>query len=409
MSEILPCIGLNRHAEKRLREGHPWIFSNEVAETERLQRLDAGKMMDVLDCHGNYVGTGFVNPKSLIAIRFLSRRRGEAIDKGFFVAKMRNAIRLREKFYGANTDSKGSYRAIFGESDGLPGLVVDRFQGVWVIEPHARGMDVRKEILMEALREAALAECGEGSITGIVYRTDTRAAQLEGMQIGADVAWGELPKDGVWAVEENIRFPVDPLAGQKTGFFFDQRENRSAFVRWIRATSGAKVLDTYCHLGAWGLRALQAGAAHVTFVDQSEKALAGVKKSAELLGGLDRCSFVCGDAEVELKKMSPQSFHAIALDPPAFIQSKKNVAQGMKAYLTMNGVATKLLKPGGALSTSSCSYHCEEGRFEDVVGQAIRAQGREPRIIWRGGAAWDHPALAGVAETRYLKNLLLTV
>jgi len=409
----LPCIGLNRYAQKRLREKHPWIFSNEITDMKHLARLEPGAMAEVLDCHGDYVGTGFVNSKSLIAVRLLSRKREESIDGAFFRKKFTKALSLREKIYGSHSHAKATYRAVFGESDGLPGLIVDRYGPVWVMEPHALGMELRAEVLAQSLQEAAVKICGEDSFQALVLRTDSRSAALEGMSSRTHVV-GEFPEDGVWAEEGGVRFPVNPSTGQKTGFFFDQRENRSAFCRWIENSIafGEKelnVLDLYCHLGAWGLRALASGATHATFVDQSEEAIAAVKKVAQQYGWENRCTFIVDDAMAAMEKLQEKSFSAIALDPPAFITSKKVATQGLKAYGANNAAAIRLVKNQGILSTSSCSYHCMEERFEEVIAAAARAHGRTPKILSRGGAAWDHPAIAGMAETRYLKNLLLAL
>jgi 23S rRNA (cytosine1962-C5)-methyltransferase len=400
----LPCVTLNRYAEERAKRRHPWVFSNELADPKRFQRLEPGSLVDVLDHRGDYVGTGFVNPKSLISVRILSRERGEEIDTAFFRARIERALRAREPFFGRGTDSESTYRAVFGEADGLPGLVIDRFRGAWVIEPHALGMHLRRAEIAEALAEFAGADA-------IVCRSDNRAAQLEGMGAGAEVLKGAVKE--AFAVEDGIRFPVDPLSGQKTGFFFDQRENRAFFRRWVEgeARLGGKVqvLDVFCHAGAWGLRALKAGAAHATFVDSSASALAGVREAAKAMGVSDKITCIEGDALQALKGLHPRSFHAIALDPPALIPSKKSVPQGSKAYRELNAAALRAVAAGGALSSSSCSYHMMEGRFEEVVARALLDAGREARVLQRGNPSPDHPFLAGMEEGRYLKNLFLLV
>lgn len=406
MNERLPCITLNRHAERRLAHGHPWIFSNEVGDPKLMARQPLGQLVEVLDCHGDYVGTGYINPHSLISIRILSRNREEMIDESFFRAKIQTAIEAREIWYGEDTPEKSCYRAVFGESDGLPGLVLDRFGRVWVAEPHAAGIHVRKEII----RSALLAAAGKENVEALVWRVDSRGGALEGIKGDPEVLWGELKEAN--AYEDGVRIPVDVLAGQKTGFFFDQRENRMMLARWIRGRKRSlrapiHVLDCFCHAGGWGIRALRAGADKVTFVDSSAAALEGIRA---VVRGLEReadCEFIVGDAEKTMQAMKAKSFDAVVVDPPAFITSKKNAGQGLRGYFQINRVAASLVKPGGVMSTSSCSHHAEEDRFEEAVGMAVRSMGREPKILWRGGSAPDHPAIAGVRESRYLKNFLL--
>lgn len=402
----LPCITLNRYAQERAKKRHPWVFSNELADPKQFQRIEPGTMVDVLDCHGDYIGTGFTNPKSLISVRILSRNREDVIDLSFFRRKIEGALKIREVLYGRETSSQGTYRAVFGESDGLPGLVIDRFQGAWVIEPHALGMHMRRNEIMEALREFAGSDA-------IISRTDNRSAQLEGMEIGAELLAGEIPKAGAFAVEDEIRFPIDPLTGQKTGFFFDQRDNRAFFSKWVAGSvkAGRKIhaLDLFCHAGAWGLGALKAGAMKATFVDSSASALETVKSAAKSMGVLDRVTCIEGDALEIMRKMDDRTFNAVALDPPALIPSKKSIPAGSKAYRELNAQAMRIVTNGGVLSSSSCSYHMQEDRFEEMLAKAQGDCGREARVLHRGGLSADHPYLAGMEEGRYLKNLFLNI
>lgn len=403
-TQSLPCISLNRYAQERAKKRHPWVFSNEIGDPKRFQQFESGSLVDVLDCRGDYLGTGFVNTHSLISVRILSRTRGEEISGGFFKDRLTSALNAREPFYGKNTPSRSTYRAVFGESDGLPGLIIDRFQGAWVVEPHALGMYLRKNEIVAGLKEFA----GEDAI---IFRTDHRSAQLEGMPVEAELVHGKIPAEGVFAVEDDIRFPVDPLKGQKTGFFFDQRENRGFFARWVAGSKqmGAKVTvaDLYCHLGAWGLRALKAGAAKATFVDSSDPALESVKAAAKAMGVLDRAEFVEMDVSEFLKKQKDRSFTAIALDPPALVPSKKAIPAGSKAYREQNAEAMRVAS--SVVSTSSCSYHMAEDRFEEIVAKAAIDAGRECRLLQRGGLSADHPMIPDMVEGRYLKNLFLSL
>lgn len=404
----LPCITLNRYAQERAKKRHPWVFSNELADPKVFAKTEPGELVDVLDCHGNYLGTGFVNPKSLIAVRFLSRTRGEVIDGTFFRTRIERALDTRDVLYGKDSDSQGTYRALFGEADGLPGLIVDRYQGAWVIEPHALGMHLQGKMIAETLAELAKERYGEKDPC-VILRSDSRSAQLEGIEAGTDVLTGKLGE--AYAAEGGLRFTVDPLTGQKTGFFFDQRENRAFFRRWVagkvKAEKNLRVLDVFCHAGAWGMGALKAGAAHCTFVDSSAPALESVRMAAKAIGMENKIELVKSDAMDALKGMKDRSFGAIALDPPALIQSKKNFNQGAKNYKELNAQAARLVSGGGVLSTSSCSYHMQEERFEEAVQRALLESGRDARILHRGAMSADHPVLASMPEGRYLKNLFL--
>ena len=406
----LPCITLNRYAQERAKKRHPWVFSNELADPKIFSRQEPGSLVDVLDCHGNYLGTGFVNPKSLIAVRILSRIRGEPIDGTFFREKLGKALDARDALYGANSESGGTYRAVFGEGDGLPGLIVDRFQGAWVIEPHALGMHLQGKNIADTIADLARERYGEKSPC-VILRTDSRSAQLEGIEAGAEMLVGKLGE--AYAVEHGLRFPVDPLSGQKTGFFFDQRENRAFFRRWVEGKAASsknlRVLDVFCHAGAWGLGALKAGAAHCTFVDSSASALESVKAAAKAIGMESKIELVKSDALAALKAMKETSFDAIALDPPALIQNKKSFTQGAKNYRELNAEGFRLTAAGGVLSTSSCSYHMQEERFEETVQKAMLDANRDGKILHRGAMSADHPVLPAMAEGRYLKNLFLVL
>jgi 23S rRNA (cytosine1962-C5)-methyltransferase len=406
----LPCITLNRHAQDRAKKRHPWVFSNELSDPKRFARTEPGSLVDVLDCHGDYLGTGFVNPNSLIAVRILSRNRGETIDGTFFRGRIERALDARDVLYGKETHAQGTYRALFGEGDGLPGLIVDRYQGAWVIEPHALGMQLQGKMIAQTLAELARERYGEKDPC-VILRSDSRSAQLEGMETGAEVVTGKLGE--AYAVEAGLRFPVDPLTGQKTGFFFDQRENRAFFRRWVegKARGGEKIraLDVFCHAGAWGLGALMGGADHCTFVDSSAPALEAVRLAARAAGFENKIELVRSDALEALKGMKERSFDCVALDPPALIQSKKNYGQGAKNYKDLNREAMRLVSGRGVLSTSSCSYHMQEERFEEITQKALLESGRDARVLHRGAMSADHPVLAGMPEGRYLKNLFLAL
>lgn len=411
--ERLPKITLKRRTADRERAAHPWIFSNEIAEPKLMSRLQAGDLVEVLDCHGHYLGTGFVNPKSLIAIRILGRDRKEVIDADFFARRFEGAIFQREMIYGRETAEKSTYRAVFGESDSLPGLIIDRFGSVWVMQFHAAGLWLKRDVLLAALRKVVTDVEGEEAIACVVARTDVQSHALEGLERGSEIIFGSLPKAGVFAFEGGLRYPVDPVGGQKTGFYFDQRENRRVFGELVRRRKQAgqecRVADLYCHAGAWGLAALAAGADHATFVDSSQAALDTVATVLRERGWEKRAQLVCGDVKEELGKMRKERFDLISLDPPSFIPNRKAVAQGMKAYAALNGAASALLNPGGILATSSCSHNCEEARFLEITSTALRAKGLDPKLLYRGGPAFDHPPRPGMPESEYLKSFFYAV
>jgi 23S rRNA (cytosine1962-C5)-methyltransferase len=404
----IPCITLNRHAQDRAKKRHPWIFSNELSDPKRFAAYEPGSMVDVLDNKGAYLGTGFVNPQSLISVRILSRERGEDLGETFFKNRIGRALALRDTLYGASTESGGTYRAVFGEGDGLPGLIIDRFQGAWVIEPHALGMFARAELVAAALRSLSAERYNEKD-PAIILRTDSRSAQLEGIEPGSKLLSGKLGE--AFAVEHGLKFPVDPISGQKTGFFFDQRDNRAFFRRWAegraRTDKNLRVLDTFCHAGAWGLGALKAGAAHVTFVDSSASALDAVRAVAASMGMEKKIECVKSDALEALKAMPSASFDLVALDPPALVTSKKSYNQGAKNYKDLNFEGLRVSR--GVLSTSSCSYHVQESSFEELVQKALSESARDGRVLHRGAMSADHPVLPAMAEGRYLKNLFLSL
>jgi 23S rRNA (cytosine1962-C5)-methyltransferase len=409
-SSSLPCVTLNRHAQERAKKRHPWVFSNELSDPKRFQQLEPGSLVDVLDGRGGYIGTGFVNPKSLIAVRILSRRREDAIDGAFFRARIERALESRDVLYGASSEAQGTYRAVFGEGDGMPGLIVDRYEGAWVIEPHALGMQQRAGFVAEAIRLISRERYGDKD-PAIVVRTDHRSARLEGIEPDSKLISGTLKE--AFAVEHGLRFPVDPLTGQKTGFFFDQRDNRAFFRRYTEGLAkdrkNLRVLDVFCHAGAWGLGALKAGAAHVTFVDSSAGALDAVRAVAKAMGLESRIECVKSDALAALKGMQERSYDLVALDPPALVTNKKSFAQGTKNYRELNAEALRITAGRGVLSTSSCSYHLQEDRFEDLVQKSLLDAGREGQVLQRGAMSADHPVLPAMDEGRYLKNLFLVL
>jgi 23S rRNA (cytosine1962-C5)-methyltransferase len=271
-------------------------------------------------------------------------------------------------------------------------------------------MYLRKEEIFSALSEA-LKLLGEEAPQAIVARSDARSSKLEGLPAEVQLARGELPSTGVFAWEGQVRFPVDVIDGQKTGFIFDQRENRRIWQKFLQQNPGwsKTVGDVFCHLGGWGFSALMAGAEKVFFIDQSDAVLETVKIIAAENKWHNKIECISGDAnEIKTWEQLPK-FSALAVDPPAYIQSKKNLNAGLRAYRQLNQKALQRLNAGGLFSTSTCSHHCSESEFEESVAAALAANKRDAQLAYRGYAAFDHPAIAAVKESRYLKNLLFRV
>ncbi|HZE87945.1 MAG TPA: class I SAM-dependent rRNA methyltransferase [Verrucomicrobiae bacterium] len=386
-------IVLRRREEKRILAGHAWVFSNEI---ERIEGNPApGSVVAVTRAEGKLVGYGLFNPKSLIAVRIFSRRH-RALDHPLLVERIRKARALRERLYpGAD-----GYRLVHGESDGLPGLIVDRYAGAISLQTLALGMDLVKEAICDALEEILRPHA-------IVERNESALRDYEGLPRTAGLLRGALP--GPLTIHEgDVAFEVDLLEGHKTGFFYDQRENRQA-VR--RVAKGSRVLDLYCHDGAFALQAARAGAREVLGVDISGEAVARAVRNAAIndLAGISR--FEAADASEAMKALhdAGERFDVVVIDPPSFTRSKKNVAEAKRGYVDVNRRAIRLLTREGFLATACCSHHVTDETFLECVQEAAQGVDRSLRLIeWRSQAP-DHPILPAMPETRYLKFALLQV
>lgn len=389
----MTSLTLRAGHDRRLRSGHPWIFSNEIASTS--QGIAAGEIVEILSAGGEFLGLGYYNPHSLIAARLLTRRR-EPIDDGFFRARLTAASSYRAGLYPQSS----AVRLVHGESDGLPGLVVDRYGSVLSVQLLSLGMDVRREQLLHLLQELFAPQA-------IVLRNDVAVRELEGLPQQVELASGSLP-DELIIEEHGLRFAVDVLGGQKTGHFLDQKENHLALDGRV---TGRRVLDLFCYAGSWALHAARFGAAEVTGIDISENAIALCRKNAALNGLEQNCRFERADVFDLLRELSHrrERYGAIVLDPPAFVKSKKRLDEAVKGYLTVNRRAFELLEPGGYLFTCSCSYHMERSLFLDTLRKAAAQAGRSVRLVELRGQAWDHPVLLACPETDYLKCAVLQV
>ncbi len=386
-----PIITLKRGHDRRLLRGHPWIFSNEVQMPE--EDLEPGTLVRVRDGKERFQGVGYFNPHSLIALRMLRRDLGP-VDEAFLGERLEDAIRLRERLYpGAE-----AVRLVYAESDGLPGLVVDRYGDHLAIQVTTAGMERLAPIVQRLLHERLQPVC-------MVARNDTHFRSMEGLEEGVEVLSG-TPDEGLTVDYLGLRLAVDLMGGQKTGLFLDQRDNQSLFLPSV--VSGS-VLDTFCYQGTWGLLALRAGADEVVGVDTSADALEFADRHARANGLEERVRWVKQDVIEALKglKEAGRTFQTVILDPPAFVKSKKHLKSGLRGYLDLNKRGLEVLAPGGTLITCSCSHHVQPEAFRDTVSHAASLLRRHVRVLGSGTQSRDHPPLLTAPETGYLKCLVL--
>lgn len=391
----LAHVVLQKDQHRRLLAGHDWVYSNEIDNTKsRLKSFEPGDAVDFVSQHGKWLARGYLNPHSLIAGRILTRAHDEAIDGALIERRLRSALSLRESFC-----HEPFYRMVYGESDGLPGLVVDRFDDVLVVQIGTAGMELLTAPVLDALMTIL-------SPRSIVLRNDISSRELEGLESAVSIARGEALEHAV-VKEGGNTFRVPVLTGQKTGWFFDQADNRSRLVRYLR---GGRVLDVFAYLGAWGLRAARAGASNVVCVDSSANALAGITETAAA-NMLKSVSTVQGDAFDVLDGMiaANDRFQTVVVDPPAFIKRRKDQKAGAAAYERINTQALRLIEPGGVLVTASCSHHMPREELIRAVQRAARRAERSLRLLEQGGHGPDHPVQPAMPETEYLKVLYFAV
>lgn len=392
----LPILRLRKGEDRRLRAGHLWIYSNEVdVAATPLSGFEAGEPVRLEDFRGRPIGTAYVNPHSLICARVLSRRAGYRFDAGALARRLESALGLRESLFASPY-----YRLVYGESDALPGLIVDRYDAVLVVQITTAGMERLRTEIVAALETLLEPE-------GILLRNDAPARSLEGLESYVEVASGEVPEHAV--IEENAtRFEVPLLDGQKTGWYFDHRANRARMRDYAR---GKRVLDVFSYAGAWGIEALTAGAASAHCVDASSAALDWARRSAALNGVAERLETSEADAFDALEAMRARDarFDLVILDPPAFIKRKKDLEKGARAYGRLNALALELLGVEGLLISSSCSYHLSRERLLGEIRQAGLRSGRALQVLEQGHQAADHPVHPAMPETDYLKTFILRV
>lgn len=377
---------------KRILGGHLWVFSNEVASS--LKGYEKGELVEVYDKKGGFLGIGYINPDSLIAIRLLSKRKVN-IDKEFFKRRITEALRYRMLVY----PEERNFRVVFSDSDLLPGLIVDKFGSTLVVQILTAGMDRLKHLIFKALDEVLEPET-------IVVKNDSPFRSMEGLKQECLIIKGSLDKQPV-VNEGGFSFEIDILAGQKTGYFLDQRENRLAFATLVRGGIG---VDLFSYVGAWGIQ-LASKADRVICVDSSEDAVQLIKRNAEINNLSHKVDALCEDAFEFLNRARDQKsrYDFIVVDPPAFVKSRANIRRAISGYRALNANAMVVLKKGGLMATSSCSYHISPEDFLDIIRYAARVTNRYVRIIEFRSQAKDHPFLVSMPETRYLKCAILQV
>jgi 23S rRNA (cytosine1962-C5)-methyltransferase len=383
----LPVLRLKRNEDRRLHAGHLWIFSNEIDTSQTpLPKFKSGELVRVLAHNDRALGLAYVNPKSLIAARMLETWK--IPDTAWLAARIRAAMTLRDRLYPAPY-----YRLVYGESDGLPGLVVDRYGASCVAQIGTAGMEALKPQIQEALSQVLRCDA-------LLFKNDSAAREMEGLPSYVEAVKGGFDKPAV-VIEDGLEFQAPLLEGQKTGWFFDQAANRRALSKYV--PSGGRVLDVFSYVGAWGVRAAHLGAREVTCVDSSAAALDLAAANAQR----NRVALLTrkGDAFDVLEEFAKQGarFDVVIVDPPAFAKRKKDLPKALAAYKRLNQLAIQVTAAEGILVSCSCSYHVSPEELQDAIAKAARGADKHVQILEMGGQAPDHPVHPAIPETRYLK------
>ncbi len=388
-----PDIFLKPGHDKRLAGGHPWVYSNEIRMDQAAKALSPGELVSIRRVDGKPLGTANFNPHALIAARLISRQPGRAVDEDFLAGKLASARALRERLF-----ARPFYRLAHADADGLPGFVVDRYGDCLVCQVNTAGAEKLLDPFLAALdRELA-------PVT-VILRADSRARAAEGLEPYCRVAKG-IGGGLIEGREGDLLFAADPEKGQKTGWFYDQRENRE-FVS--RLAPGGRVLDLYCHTGGFGILAARAGAAQVCGVDSSGPALDLARRSAELNGVAGKCEWRRADVFQAVRELAEagEKFQLVIADPPAFVTARKDLKPGLRAYRKLAREAAGLVAPGGYLAIASCSHQVEPADFANEVARGLTAASRQGRILRQAGAGPDHPVHPHLPPSAYLKVMVL--
>ena len=388
----LPSLRLKANADRRLRAGHLWVYSNEVdTAATPLSGFAAGDQAILEAAGGKPLGIVGVSPNNLICARLLSRDLKHSLDKSLLVHRIQVALSLRERLF-----DQPCYRLIYGDSDLLPGLVVDRFHDHLVVQLASATMERNKDAVLEALVQVLKPR-------GVLWKNDSSARDAEGLERYVDTAFGVMPE---WVdLEENgVKFQAPVLQGQKTGWFYDHRMNRARLAPYVK---GKRVLDLFSYIGGWGVQAAAFGASEVFCVDASAFALDGVERNAALNGVAETMTCVEGDAFEAMKELknAEERFDVVITDPPAFIKRKKDLKNGEAAYRRLNEAAMRLLNKDGILVSASCSMHLPEDDLQNILLGSARHLDRNIQLLERGSQGPDHPVHPAIPETRYIKSL----
>jgi 23S rRNA (cytosine1962-C5)-methyltransferase len=383
----LPVLRLKRNEDRRLHAGHLWIFSNEVDTSQTpLPKFKAGEVVRVLAHNDRALGLAYVNPQSLIAARMLETWK--IPDTAWLAARIRAAMTLRDRLY-----PKPYYRLVYGESDGLPGLVVDRYGNRCVAQIGTAGMEQLKPQILAALIQVVSCEA-------VLFKNDSATREMEGLPSYVEAVKGSFDAPAL-VIEDDLEFQAPLVEGQKTGWFFDQAANRRALSRYV--PPGGRVLDVFSYVGAWGVRAAHLGAREVTCVDSSATALELAAANAQR----NRVKLLVrkGDAFDVLEEFAQQGarFDVVIVDPPAFAKRKKDLPKALAAYKRLNQLAMRVTAAEGILVSCSCSFHVSAEEFQDAIAKAARGADKHVQILEMGGQAPDHPVHPAIPETRYLK------
>lgn len=386
-------IKLKRGEEKRIKAGHLWIFNNEIEKVADLE--ENGEIVEVVDHKGNFVARGYYNKHSLISVRILTDDVNQEIDKIFLKERIDRAYQYRKNIY----PQLSAYRVVYSEGDLLPGLIVDKYGDFLSVQILTLGMERLKTSILDALEEIFKPE-------GIILKNDSAFREIEGLKKEITIVKGNF--DAPVIIEENgLKFYVDLLKGQKTGFFLDQRENRN----WAAFLSkNRKVLDCFCYTGGFALAAAKGGVKEVVGVDESESAIQLAEQNAQL-NYFSNITFQKQEVFNFLRKLNSagEKFDMVILDPPAFVKSKEKLKEGIKGYKEINLQSMKLLNAGGILISCSCSYQLWKEDFLNTIKSAAIDSGKNFRLVKELTQAADHPVLLSMPETQYLKGVILEV
>jgi len=385
-----PVLYLRKGAERRLRAGHLWVYSNEVdMKRSPLTGFEAGIQAELRASNDKPLGTVFVNPHALICGRLISRDPTHGMTPQRLTQRMEVALELRQRLF-----NKPFYRWVFGDSDGLSGLVIDRFGDTVVVQISSAGMEQMKEAIVRAIQRLTQA-------SSIVLKNDGKMRKVEGLESYVEQAHG-IAADMLQLEENGVKFEVPLAGGQKTGWFYDHRMNRARLQAYA---PGKRVLDVFSYVGGWGIQAASAGATSVTCIDSSASAIESVHHNARL-NGLTNVDTIEGDAFDALKALADekQKFDIVVLDPPALIPRRRDQKAGEQAYARLNQLGLRLLERDGLLVSASCSMHLSQEKLVDIIRGSGRKIDRFVQLLEQGHQAPDHPIIPGIAETDYIKS-----